>query len=73
MIEYYFSLSMSYQQCMDYYYGKYTSVQIVEDGGRTVRFSAKYLRPFVSSIGIRGRFRLLLTSENQFIRLEKVT
>ena len=63
---------MSYQQCMDYYYGKYSSVQIVEDGGKTVRFPAKHLRPFISSLGIRGRFRLLLTPDNQFIRLEKV-
>lgn len=72
MTEYYFSLNMSYQQCLDYYNGKYTSVQIVEDGGKTVRFAAKYLRPFISSLGIRGRFRLLLTPEYQFIRLERV-
>lgn len=57
---------------MDYYNGKYTSVQVTEDGGKHIRFSASHLRPFISSLGVRGRFRLILTSQNQFVRLEKV-
>jgi hypothetical protein len=72
MIEYYFSLRLTYNECMDYYYGRYKSVQVVEDSGKTIRFAANYLRPFITSLGIRGRFRLLLTPENQFIRLERV-
>lgn len=73
MKEYYFLLNLTYNQCMDYYDGKYTSVQVTEDGGKTVRFAAHHLRPFISSLGVRGRFRLLLTVENQFIRLERVS
>lgn len=73
MIQYYFSLQMNYQQCMDYYYGKYTNVQVVEDGGKTVRFAANLLRPYVSTIGIKGRFRLTLTANNKFVSLEKIT
>ncbi|KPZ56349.1 hypothetical protein AN393_01389 [Pseudoalteromonas sp. P1-25] len=57
---------------MDYYHGRYSSVQVVEDNGKTIRFAASHLRPYISSIGIRGRFRLLLTSENKFIRLERI-
>ncbi|WP_033017172.1 DUF2835 domain-containing protein [Pseudoalteromonas sp. BSi20652] len=72
MIEYYFSLRLSYNECMDYYHGRFSSVQVVEDGGKTVRFSANHLRPFITSLGIRGRFRMLLTLENKFIRIERV-
>ncbi|WP_338362720.1 DUF2835 domain-containing protein [uncultured Pseudoalteromonas sp.] len=72
MIEYYFSLQLSYNECMDYYHGRFSSVQVVEDNGKIIRFAASHLRPYVSSIGIRGRFRLLLTPENKFIRLERV-
>ncbi len=72
MKEYYFALYLSYSECLDYYYGKYKSVQVTEDGGRTVRFDACYLRPFISSLGIRGRFKLTLTVNNQFLKLEKI-
>jgi hypothetical protein len=58
---------------MDYYNGRYKSVQVIEDGGKKVRFSANHLRPFISTLGIRGRFRLLLTEENKFIRIERVS
>ncbi|MFT6508330.1 MAG: hypothetical protein ACJAUK_002445 [Colwellia polaris] len=57
---------------MDYYHGRFSSLQVVEDGGKTVRFSANHLRPFITSLGIRGRFRMLLTPENKFIRIEQV-
>lgn len=73
MNEYYFSLYLSYSKCLDYYHGKYKSVQVTEDGGKTVRFNAEHLRPFISSIGIRGRFRLILTEQNRFLKLEKVS
>ncbi|MCF7499335.1 MULTISPECIES: DUF2835 domain-containing protein [Pseudoalteromonas] len=73
MNEYYFSLYLSYSKCLDYYHGKYKSVQVTEDGGKTVRFDAEHLRPFISSIGIRGRFRLILTEQNRFLKLEKVS
>ena len=49
MNEYYFSLYLSYSKCLDYYHGKYKSVQVTEDGGKTVRFDAEHLRPFISS------------------------
>lgn len=72
MIEYYFNLRLSHNECMDYYHGRFSSLQVVEDGGKTVRFSANHLRPFITSLGIRGRFRMLLTLENKFIRIERV-
>ena len=49
---------------MDYYHGRYSSIQVTADSGKTIRFSAHYLRPFISSLGIRGRFRLILSNEN---------
>lgn len=72
MIEYYFTLRLSYNECMNYYHGRFSSLQVVEDGGKTVRFSANHLRPFITNLGIRGRFRILLTPENKFIRIERV-
>ena len=73
MIEYYFYLSLSYDECMAYYRGDYEYVQVIEDGGKSIRFPSTYIRRFVSSLGIRGRFRLCLTDENSFISLDKVS
>jgi len=58
---------------MAYYRGDYEFVQVIEDGGKSIRFPASHIRRFVSSLGIRGRFRLCLTDSNNFISLEKVS
>jgi len=73
MIEYYFYLSLSYDECMAYYRGDYEFVQVIEDGGKSIRFPATHIRRFVSSLGIRGRFRLCLTDKNSFISLDQVS
>ncbi len=72
MKEYYFTLRLSYEQCMQYYDGTVRYIQVREEGGKSVRFPAHHIRPYVSSLGVRGRFRLLLTDENKFVRLEQV-
>ena len=69
---YFFALHLNYEECMAYYKGHYSQVQVVSDCGRTIRFDANKLRSFISSIGIKGRFRLILALDNKFISLEKV-
>ncbi|MCF6440671.1 DUF2835 domain-containing protein [Pseudoalteromonas luteoviolacea] len=73
MQEYYFYLRLTYEQCLAYYEGDIESIQVVEDGGKSIRFPAAHIRRFVSSIGVNGRFRLQLDDSNRFIALEKVT
>lgn len=72
MTEYYFYLNLTYEDCMDYYHGYVKFIQVVEDGGKRVRFPAVHIRRFVSSLGVRGRFRLCLNPDNSFMSLEKV-
>lgn len=69
---YYFSINLNYDECMAYYKGHYTQVQVLSDCGKTIRFDASKLRPFISSLGIKGRFRIHLTAENKFISIEKI-
>ncbi|MFC3032102.1 DUF2835 family protein [Pseudoalteromonas fenneropenaei] len=73
MREFFFYLDLSHAQCMAYYQGVIDYVQVVEDGGKKIRFPASRVRPFISTIGVRGRFRLILNDSNQFVSLEKVT
>ena len=57
---------------MAYYRGDYEFIQVIEDGGKRIRFPATHIRRFVSSLGVRGRFRLCLTESNSFVSLDKV-
>ena len=72
MSEYYFYLNLSYDECMAYYRGDFEFIQVVADNGKSIRFPANHIRRFVSSLGIRGRFRLCLTETNSFLSLEQV-
>ena len=40
--------------------------------GRRVRFPAMILRPFVTHVGIRGRFRILFDENHRFQGIEKI-
>ncbi|MBQ4863391.1 DUF2835 domain-containing protein [Pseudoalteromonas sp. MMG013] len=72
MQEYFFTMYLDYEQCLDFYDGSIKFVQVVEDQGKRIRFPATHVRKFVSSIGIRGRFRLCLDAQSAFISLEKI-
>ncbi len=72
MKEFYFSLNLDYEECLAYYKGHYNEIQVVDDSGKKLRFSAQKLTPFVSSIGIKGRFRLKTNDQHQFMSLEKI-
>lgn len=72
MQEYFFSMYLDYDQCLDFYNGNAKFIQVVEDSGKRIRFPAIHVRKFVSAIGIRGRFRLCLNAQNAFISLEKI-
>ena len=53
-----FALNLSREQFMRYYRGSADAVVARSPDGRTVRFPARLLRPFVSHDGVQGRFRL---------------
>lgn len=58
---------------MAYYQGHYNHIQVMSENGVTIRLDAQKLRPFITSLGINGRFRLILSLQNKFIGLEKVS
>lgn len=57
---------------MEYYHGNIKYIQVTEDAGKRIRFPAKHIRRFVSSLGVRGRYRLCLDGQNGFVSLEKI-
>jgi len=70
MKQYYFSLNISYQAFLDHYSGAASTVQVLTDQGLRLQLPAARFRPFLSQIGVKGRFRIITNQENKFIKLE---
>ncbi|RJG41857.1 DUF2835 domain-containing protein [Motilimonas pumila] len=72
MQTYFFNLRISYQDFEALYRGHARSVTVMADNGKTVRLPAIKFIPWLSQIGIAGRFKLTLDSDNKFKQLEKI-
>ncbi|AUB88013.1 DUF2835 domain-containing protein [Vibrio anguillarum] len=70
MKQYYFTLNISYQVYLAHYSGVASSVQVYTDQGLRLQLPASRFRPFLSQIGIKGRFRLTTDQNNKFVKLE---
>jgi hypothetical protein len=70
MQTYFFSLAISYQQYLDYYAGSANTISVTTETGIRLQLPAAKFRPFVSQLGLRGRFRLRADQNNKFISLE---
>lgn len=71
MAVYHFSMHMTVEQCEAYYTGAIKYVVVTCDDGMTLQLPIAKLRPFVTTVGIRGRFRLTTGPNNKFLSLEK--
>ncbi|MGR5070017.1 MULTISPECIES: DUF2835 domain-containing protein [Vibrio] len=70
MNQYYFSLNISYQTFLSHYSGAASSVQVITDNGLRLQLATSKFRPFLSQLGIKGRFRLTTDQNNKFLKLE---
>ena len=67
-----FTLSISPEEYHRYYRGSVKTVVTRAEDGRTLRFPAEELRPFVSRTGIHGRFRIDFDSNNKLVGLTRL-
>ncbi|MCG3729013.1 DUF2835 domain-containing protein [Vibrio cincinnatiensis] len=70
MNHYFFTLNISYQTFLAHYSGSASYVIVMTDNGLKLQLSATKLRPFLSQLGIKGRFRLTTDQKNKFVKLE---
>lgn len=66
------TVHMSKEQVTAYYRGEIRSVVARATNGQTVQFPASVLHRFISTEGIRGRFKLVFDEHNKFVRIEPV-
>ncbi|EGR1124975.1 DUF2835 family protein [Vibrio cholerae] len=67
---YFFSLNISYQTFVTHYSGVASHVIVTTEHGLRLQLPATRLRPFLSQIGVKGRFRLTTDQNNRFVKLE---
>jgi len=67
-----FSLSLSSERYQAWYAGAAKAVQVRADDGRTVRFPAAELRPFITHDGIHGRFEIEFDDNYRLIALRRL-
>jgi hypothetical protein len=67
---YYFILNIPYQTFLMHYSGVASSVVVNTDEGLRIQVSASRFRPFLSQIGLKGRFRLTTDQNHRYLQLE---
>ncbi|MDC0602314.1 DUF2835 domain-containing protein [Aliiglaciecola sp.] len=72
MKTYYFSLAASYDYCERLYLTGSNTVVLKAETGERVQLPSLNLRPFVTRLGLNGRFRLIITSDNKVHSFEKI-
>lgn len=72
MQTFYFSLSLDYELCERLYLPTVNTVVVTAENGKRVQLPARNLRPHVSPIGLKGRFRLIIDDSNKIKSFERV-
>ncbi|MGF1758722.1 DUF2835 domain-containing protein [Photobacterium sagamiensis] len=72
MTTYTFSLNITYQSFLNHYSGAASTVIVVTDNGLKLQLPASRFRPFLSQLGVKGYFRVIVNSQNKIEIIEKV-
>jgi hypothetical protein len=68
-----FKLSLSSERYLAWYAGSAKAVQVRSEDGRTLRFPAAELRPFVTHEGIHGYFEIEFDEHFKLVRLRRLS
>lgn len=69
---YHFYLSIDRQELMRLYAGAAKRLRVRSVEGPMIDLDANHLRSFTSYSGVNGNFRLVVTENNKFVRLERI-
>ncbi len=67
-----FNLNISADEVLRYYQGAASMVSTRAVDGRTVRFPASRLRPFMTPNGVQGRFAITFDDNNKFVDMRRI-
>lgn len=70
--EYQVALSISRQELLKYYRGSARQVVARTTSGQNISFPVDALKPYVTHNGVRGVFRVIVSSEFKLIDIQQV-
>ena len=73
MKTYYFTVAIPTKRWLLYYSGDIRTLIVATTTGLTLSIPAFRLRPYTSSAGLHGSFKLILNAQNGFVSLEKLS
>ncbi|MGR5152394.1 DUF2835 domain-containing protein [Photobacterium swingsii] len=68
-----FSVNISYQAYLNHYSGAASSVVVITDNGIRLQLPASRFRPFLSQIGVKGRFRVEVNAQNKIENIYQIS
>ncbi|APE05160.1 MULTISPECIES: DUF2835 family protein [Alteromonas] len=69
---FYFSISVPYTQCEALYSPSVPNVVMVAESGVRVQVPTGRLRQFITSDGVKGRFRMIVNQQNKIKSFERI-
>ncbi|WP_076413630.1 DUF2835 domain-containing protein [Shewanella sp. UCD-KL12] len=69
---FYFSMNISYHDFQQYYRGQADKVEVRDTKGRVLWIHGRHFRRFLTSLGIQGQFKLVLTEQGELVSLCKL-
>lgn len=69
---YHFYLNIDQDELMRVYRGTAHRLRVRSSEGPVIDLDSNHLRQFTTRSGIQGHFRLIVTAENKFLRLERL-
>jgi len=72
MNTYTFTVNITYQSYLNHYSGAASTVLVVTDNGLKLQLPAARFRPFLSQLGVKGRFRVTVNAQNRLDTLEQI-
>lgn len=70
--EYIFYIDIYYHTFQRHYAGSAANVLITAQDGSRLQIPASYLRPFVTHIGVKGHFKIVLDEKNAIVSLDQL-
>lgn len=67
-----FRLDLSAGQALAHYRGEVEQVVVRAADGRRIRFPARWIRPYVSSLGVRGLFEMCFDEHHKLIEFRRI-
>jgi hypothetical protein len=68
-----FDLSISYDEFEKVYRGQVHQIFTYSLDGRSIKFPAGILRPFLTHDGVQGRFCLIFDKNHKFVDIERAS